>query len=369
MTMNRSVIIITLLLLFSFSEAGAQGLKEVLGHYFLIGAAINTEQAKGLDSMKTEVISDNFNSVVAEDCMKPESLQPVEGKFRWRKADRFVKFGRERGMAVIGHCLVWHSQTKPWMFVDSLGQPASRQLLIDRMRTHIHTVVGHYKGKIKGWDVVNEAILDDGTMRPSPWYQIIGPDYIEMAFRFAHEADPDAELYYNDYSMANPMKRSAVCKLVHRLKEKGIRIDAVGMQSHNGLDWPDLKEYENSIDAFAACGVKVMVTELDLNVLPNPESFGGAEVSQHFEYSEEMDPYKNGLDDNTEQKINTRWLSLFQIYARHRHQISRITTWGVSDDDSWMNNWPIKGRTAYPLLFDRKYRQKPVIKDIYKLFR
>lgn len=349
--------------------ASAQGLKDVLGKYFLVGAAINSEQAKGLDSLQTQVITRNFNSIVAEDCMKPESVQPKEGKFRWRQADRFVQFGEQHQMTIIGHCLVWHSQTKEWMFKDSLGNTASRELLIQRMKTHIQTVVGRYKGRIKGWDVCNEVVLDNGNFRPSPWYQIIGPDYIELAYRFAHEADPDAELYYNDYSLANPTKRAAVCQLIRNLKAKGCRIDAIGMQSHNGMDFPNLKEYEASIDSFAACGVKVMVTELDMNVLPNPESFSGAEVSQHFEYTEAMDPYKNGLDKKTEELINKRWLALFQIYHRHRHQISRVATWGVSDRDSWMNNWPIPGRTAYPLLFDREYRQKPIVRDILKIFK
>lgn len=367
--MKKHLAIVSLLLLTTFAGAGAQGLKDIIGKHCLMGAAINTEQAKALDSVQTQVISQNFNSIVAENCMKPEAIQPTEGKFKWRQADRFVKFGEDHDMTIIGHVLVWHSQTPDWFFKDADGNPASKELLTERMRTHIHTVMGRYKGRIKGWDVVNEAIEDNGSYRQSSWYKIIGPEYIELAFRFAHEADPNAELYYNDFSMASPKKRETVCRIVHDMKRKGLRIDGIGMQSHNGLDWPNLKEYEASIEAFAACGVNVMITELDLNVLPNPKSFGGAEVSQYFEYSEEMDPYKHGLDEQTEQLINNRWMAFFRIYARHRHQISRITTWGVSDGDSWMNDWPIPGRTSYPLLFDRKYQPKPVIKEIFKLFR
>ncbi len=347
----------------------AQGLKDAVGKYFLMGAALNTVQTgKGCDTLVTKTIGTHFNCIVAENCMKPEAVQPEEGQFKWRKADRFVQYGEEHGMTVIGHVLVWHAQTPDWFFKDSLGNPASKELLTARMKTHIQTVMGRYKGRIKGWDVVNEAIEDDGTYRRSPWYEILGPEYIEMAYRFAHEADPDAELYYNDFSMSMPAKRNKVCQVIGDLKKKGVRIDGIGMQSHNGLTWPSNEDYEASIDAYAALGVKVMITELDMNVLPNPESFSGAEVSQSFEYSERMDPYKNGLPADTARRINDRWVEFFGLYLRHAHQISRVTLWGVSDAQSWMNDWPIEGRTAYPLLFDRQYRPKPAVAEIIRLY-
>lgn len=367
--MIRKLMLCALCLLTLCGHIEAQGLKDVLGKYFLIGTAINVNQSSGHDSLATTVIDKHFNCIVAENCMKPEGMQPTEGKFKWRKAERFVKYAEDHGLTAIGHVLVWHSQTPNWFFKDVEGKPASREMLIERMRTHILTVVGHFKGRIKGWDVVNEAIQDDGSYRHSPWYQIIGPEYIELAFQFAYEADPNAELYYNDYSMANPAKRKTVCELIRKLKAKGLRIDGVGMQSHNGLGWPDLSEYEASIDAFADCGVKVMITELDLNVLPNPDSFGGAEVSQDFAYDERLNPYKNGLPEDVAQRIDKRWLQLFAIYKRHAHQISRVCLWGISDAQSWMNDWPVKGRTAYPLLFDRKYQPKPVIKDIINMYK
>ena len=367
--MLRKSILCSLCLLALCGKTEAQGLKDALGKYFLVGAAINVNQSDGRDSLATATLDRHFNSIVAENCMKPEGMQPQEGKFKWKKAERFVKYGEDHGLTVTGHVLVWHSQTPDWFFKDAEGKPASREVLIERMRTHIQTVVGHFKGRIKGWDVVNEAIQDDGSYRQSPWYQIIGPEYIELAFQFAHEADPEAELYYNDYSMAKPEKRKTVCELVRKLKAKGLRIDGVGMQSHNGLGWPDLSEYEASIDAFASCGVKVMITELDLNVLPNPDSFGGAEVSQDFAYDERLNPYKNGLPKDVEQRIDKRWLDLFAVYKRHAHQISRVCLWGISDAQSWMNDWPISGRTAYPLLFDRSYQPKAVVKDIMKLFK
>ena len=350
--------------------AQAQGLKDAVGKYFLIGAALNTQQTGvGRDSTVTAIIESNFNCIVAENCMKPEAIQPEEGKFKWRKADRFVQFGQERGMTIIGHVLVWHAQTPDWFFLDADGGPASPELLKERMRTHINAIVGRYKGRIKGWDVVNEAIEDDGTYRQSPWYKILGPEYIELAYRYAHEADPDAELYYNDFSMSMPAKRAKVCEVIKDLKDKGLRIDAIGMQSHNGMDYPNLAEYEKSIDAFAACGVKVMMTELDVNALPSPEQFGGADIAQNFEYQQKLNPYADGLPAAKAKELEQRWLDFFGIYYKHRAQISRITLWGVSDGGSWLNGWPVAGRTSYPLLFDREYKAKPVVQKIIEMYK
>lgn len=346
----------------------AQGLKDVIGNDMQIGVALNTWQSSGQVPEATAVVRKHFNSIVAENCMKSEVLQPEEGKFNFKAGDSLVQFARRNGTAVIGHCLVWHSQAPRWFFTGSDGKPVSRDVLIKRIQKHIKKVVGHYKGQVHGWDVVNEAIEDDGTFRRSPLYNIIGEEFIDIAFQAAHEADPDVELYYNDFSMAKPAKRATVCRLIRRLKEKGLRIDAVGMQSHSGLDYPDLKEYETSIDSFAACGVKVMATELDVNVLPNPQGFGGAAIDQNFEYKKRLNPYTEALPDSVYRQFEQRYLDLFDIYSRHRHQMSRITLWGVSDRESWLNGFPVHGRTNYPLLFDRQYKEKPVIKKIMELW-
>jgi endo-1,4-beta-xylanase len=255
------------------------------------------------------------------------------------------------------------------LFTDSWGRPVSKEVLKSRLEKHIATVVGRYKGQIHGWDVVNEAIEDDGSWRQSPLYKILGEEFIEIAFRAAHEADPNMELYYNDYSMSKPGKREAVCRLVKNLKAKGLRIDGVGMQSHNGMDYPDLTEYEKSIDAFAACGVKVMITELDLNVLPNPEGFSGADINQNFELKQKYNPYTAGLPADMAKKVNDRWMQFFKIYHKHRSQISRVTLWGISDANSWLNDFPVHGRTNYGVLFDRCYGEKPVLQDIINLYR
>lgn len=351
------------------NTAGAQGLKDAVGRYCLIGAALNQWQSDGQVPEADAVIDRHFNCATAENCMKPEVLAPAEGLFDFRVADKYVSYCQQHGLKVIGHCLVWHSQAPDWWFTDGYcASPVSREVLKERIIKHIRTVVGHFRGQVHGWDVVNEAIMDDGSFRQSPYYNLLGEEFIEIAFRTAHEADPDAELYYNDYSMANPTKREAVCRLVRSLQSKGLRIDGVGMQSHNGMDYPNLEEYERSIDAFAACGVKVMVTELDVNVLPNPQGFGGADISQNFEMQQRYNPYAAGLPADKAGELEQRWMDLFNIYYRHRDQISRITLWGVSDAGSWLNGWPIKGRTNYPLLFDRQYQAKPVVQRIIDLY-
>ena len=358
---------LTALMLILCPTLGAQGLKDVAQGKFLLGVEVEHNEIWERRPLADSLIRQHFNSIVPGNCMKHQIVHPEQNRYNWRDADQTVSYGTQRGMAVIGHCLVWHSQVAPWMFVDAKGQEVSRDTLIQRMRQHIHTVVGRYRGLIHGWDVINEAFNDDGTMRQTPYLRIIGPDYFELAFRFAHEADPDVELYYNDYSMALPAKREAVCRLVRDLKAKGCRIDAVGMQSHLGLDYPSLKDYERSIEALAAEGVKVMITELDVSVLPNPWDFHGAEISQNFEYSERMNPYREALPDSVYEKLEQRYLALFDIYRRHADQITRVTFWGLDDGSSWLNGFPIHGRTNYPLLFDRKLQAKPVVEKLIKL--
>ena len=343
-------------------------LQEVMGPYFLVGAAVNTDLTDGKTPDVEKVVQAQFNQVVAENCMKGEENHPEVNRFDFSDGDRLAEWAQKNGKTLTGHCLVWHSQPPKWMFTDKEGNLVSRETLIGRMYNHIMTVMTHYKGKVKGWDVVNEAIQDDGSYRQSLYYKIIGPEFIELAFQFAHEADPDAELYINDYSMAKPAKREAYVKLLRQFKAKGLRIDAIGMQSHNGYDYPDYTEYEKSIEAFAAEGVKVMLTELDMNMLPNPHGFSGADISQNFELQKKYNPYVDGLDKKAQKLFNQRYLDLFRIIERHKDVISRVTFWGTTDESSWLNGWPIQGRTNYPLLIDRNCQLKPVVKDIVKLF-
>ncbi|MCH3994398.1 MAG: endo-1,4-beta-xylanase [Prevotella sp.] len=344
-------------------------LKDVIGKYFLIGTAVTVDQIEGRDPKAASIIKNQFNSIVAENCMKPMYLEPLEGKFYWVQADSLVQFGLKNHMKVIGHVLLWHNQTAPWMFKNHCGELPNREEMIQRMHNYIDSVVGHFKGKIFGWDVINEAILEDGSYRKSTWYRAIGPEYFELAFKFAHEADPNAELYYNDYSMSNPRKRASVIKLIKRLKAAGCRIDAVGLQSHNGYNYPNLKEYEKSIQSFIAAGVKVQFTELDINMLPNPNEFGGADISQKFSYKKSLNPYVKGLSKEAQRIFNNQYLAFFKLYRKYAPHVNRVTLWGVSDNNSWLNDWPIPGRTNYPLLFDRKYHPKPIVRDIIKLFK
>lgn len=336
-------------------------LKEAVGDRFLIGTAMNTRQINGEDSAAVNVVKRHFNSIVAENCMKSEVIHPKENEYHFSAADSLVAFGEENGMAIIGHCLVWHSQLAKWFTVDDTGKPVTAQELKDRMREHILTVVGRYRGRIKGWDVVNEAFLDDGSYRPTPFYNIIGEEYIALAFKWANEADPNAELYYNDYGMDKPGRREAVVKLVKSLKEQGIRIDAVGMQSHIGMDYPEMDEYEATIEALQATGVNVMITEWELSALPTIHT--SANISEMVDYSERLDPYPNGLPEEVSKEWNDRMNEFFQLYLKHSDVITRVTAWGVSDGDSWKNDYPVRGRTDYPLLFDRNYEPKQFIKD------
>ena len=343
-------------------------LKDALKDRFHIGTALSVEQVTGSDTLSERVARENFSAIVAENCMKSQYLQPQEGVFYFDQADRFVAWGEANGMWITGHCLVWHSQTPDWLFVDSEGKDVPPEILTQRLKEHITTVVSRYKGRVKGWDVVNEAILEDGSWRKSKLYEILGEEFIPLAFAFAHEADPGAELYYNDYSMAAEGKRKAVVQLVKTLRGRGLRIDAVGMQGHLGMSHPDMHAFEESLLAFAGTGVKVMITELDLTVLPEPDHKAGAAVETNFGYQEALNPYTGGLPGEVSAAWNTRMGNFFGLFSRHQDKISRVTLWGVCDDDSWRNNWPVPGRTDYALLFDREGEAKPVVKDIIELF-
>ncbi|MBC3538569.1 endo-1,4-beta-xylanase [Rufibacter sp. H-1] len=345
-------------------ETSELTLKDAFKGKFHIGTALNAQQITGQDAASVQVVKTHFNAIVAENCMKSGLVQPREGQFNFDLPDQFVKFGEENNMLINGHTLIWHSQAPRWFFTDSLGRDVSREVLIQRMKTHIHTVVGRYKGRVHTWDVVNEAILDDGTWRKSKFYQIIGKDFIKLAFQFAQEADPKAELYYNDYSMSMPKKRAGVVEMVKELQQQGVKIDGIGMQGHIGLDYPTLEDFENSILAFSGLGIKVMITELDLTVLPMPSGNIGAEVSANFEYDQKMNPYAKGLPDSVNQRFQQRYLDFFKLFLKHQDKISRVTLWGVSDKDSWRNGWPVRGRTDYPLLFDRENKPKAVVNAI-----
>lgn len=342
-------------------------LKQAFKDIFYIGTALSEEQILGEDEAAIEVVKSNFNSITAENIMKSEVMQPIEGEFDFTLSDKFVEFGEQNDMQIIGHTLIWHSQAPDWFFVDENGDDVSPEVLTQRMRSHILTIAGRYKGRIHGWDVVNEAIEDDGSWRKSKFYEILGEDFIRIAFELAHEADPDAELYYNDYSMANEGRRNRVVSMVKTLQEEGVKIDGIGMQGHLNLNSPSIEDYEKSIQEFADLGVKIMITELDLSVLPSVRSNDGANVKSTFEYNEKINPYKDGLSKEVEEKQYQRYTDFFKLFVKYQDNIDRVTLWGVNDAQSWKNDWPVEGRTDYTLLFDRNNKPKEVVKDIINI--
>jgi endo-1,4-beta-xylanase len=362
MKINHAFIIVGIFL--ATSGFAQTTLKEAFKNDFLIGAALNETQFSGGKAAEAALVRTQFNTISPENVLKWEPIHPKSDQYNFGPADQYVEFGQKNGLFIIGHTLVWHQQTPKWVFQDAKGKPLDRDTLLARMREHIFTVVGRYKGKIGGWDVVNEALNDDGTLRESPWEKIIGEDYLLKAYQFAHEADPQVQLYYNDFSLENAPKREGAIALVKKLQAAGIPIAGVGLQGHYNMDWPTPAQLDETIAAFSPLGVKVMITELDLNMLPAATQSQAAEVSMNFALRAELNPYTNGLPAVVQQQLAQRYADLFAVLVKHHDVVSRVTFWGVTDGDSWLNNWPVKGRTAYPLLFDRNCQPKPALNAV-----
>ncbi|HVO73016.1 MAG TPA: endo-1,4-beta-xylanase, partial [Ignavibacteriaceae bacterium] len=336
--------------------------------YFLIGTALNNAQFSGRDTLSVDLVKKHFNTITPENVLKWGPVHPQKDKYNFEPADQFVEFGEKNNMFIIGHTLVWHAQTPRWVFEIDSTKAADRETLLNRMKEHIFTVVGRYKGKVKGWDVVNEALNENGTLRESQWMKIIGEDFIARAFQFAHEADPDAQLYYNDFSLENKSKREGAIKLIKNLQSQGIKIYGVGLQGHYKLDWPTPTQLDSTIKDFAALGIKVMITELDVDVLPyeNITAEVNFRINMDKGLQEKFDPYKNGLPDSMQTSLAERYSDLFKVFVENKNSVDRVTFWGVSDKDSWLNFWPIRGRSNYPLLFDRNGKPKPAFFSVLK---
>jgi len=351
-----------------FASAQSPSLKEAAKGRFYIGAALNEALITGADKRGDEVLFHNFNSITPEDCLKWEKVHPQPGKYNFALPDKYVELGTKHGMWIVGHTLMWHSQAPDWIFENADGSRVSKDELLHRLREHIATVVGRYKGRIRGWDVVNEAIDDSGNLRTDkPWYAILGEEGIYAAFQAAHEADPAAELYYNDYSLTNPVKRARVIKLIQAIRARGLQINGVGLQEHYLLAEPTAQAIDQQIEDFRAIGMKVMVTELDVTMLPRPQNYLGADVQKKFKNTPEYDPYPHGLTPEKERALTERYASVFSIYAKHADSVTRVTLWGISDRYSWLNDWLIRGRSDYPLLFDRNYKPKPAFDAVIKV--
>lgn len=336
------------------SGPSSKGLKDAYKQDFMIGAALGRRYILEQDSLGAEVVKRHFNTISPENDMKCELIHPQWDTYHFDIADKFVELGKKNNQFLVGHTLIWHSQLSP--FVRQIKSPDSLRMF---MQDHITTIVSRYKGKIKGWDVVNEALNEDGSMRKSIFYNLLGDDYIVEAFRLAQKADPNAQLYYNDYNIEQPAKRKGAIELIKKIQAAGVRIDGVGIQGHWSIRGLPIEDIENSINEYAALGLKVMFTELDITVLPNPWDLQGADVNQNFEGSPAMNPYPGGLPDSVQVKLAMEYETLFNLLVKHKENVSRVTFWGVNDASSWLNGWPIRGRTNYPLLFDRQNQPKP----------
>lgn len=350
-------------------------LKDVYTDAFMIGVAINGAIVSGTAKRSQEIVVNQFNSITAENVMKAALINPEPGVYNYGPADAFVDFGKKNNMFIIGHTLVWHNQVPAWFFTNATGKPNTKEEQVERLRNYIQNIAGRYAGKVQAWDVVNEVIDNDGSYRPTNWVKAFGngDTLVKYAFKFAQEFAPNTELYYNDFNTWRPTKRDGIVRMVKMLQQEGIRIDGIGMQGHWGLNYPETKYIEAAIDAYAACGVKVMITELDVDVLPltkEGQIIGQGMADKQFqleEFKKFLDPYPNGLPDTVQTLLTKRYEELFGIFYKRKDKIARVTLWGVQDHMSWKNDYPIPGRTNYPLLWNRDGKPKPALDAILSI--
>lgn len=321
-------------------------LKAAYKNYFPIGVAV---APRNLTGPEADLIRQQFSSLTPENATKMGPIHPEENRYHWNDADAIVDFARQNGLKIRGHNLCWHNQTPRWFFTDSLGKQVSREVLLARMKRHITDVMTRYKGKIYAWDVVNEAVPDTGAgiYRKSRFYEIIGEDYIAKAFEYAHEADPAAMLFYNDYNTESKSKRDRIYQLLRQLKAKGVPIQGVGLQGHWSIYEPSAQDLEESISRFASLGLKIQITELDVSVYP-----------KEHERREKRATDTGGFTAEMNDKQAAHYKMLFDVFRKHKDSITSVTFWNVSDKSSWLDNFPVPGRKDYPLLFDTGLKPK-----------
>ena len=330
-----------------------RGLKDAYHESFDIGVGLSVANVS--QQGQHELVTANFSTATAENAMKPASVHPREGVYTWEGADRIADFCRRHGMKMRGHCLCWHNQFADWMFTDSLGREVSKEVFYKRLREHIHAVVNRYKDVVYAWDVVNEAIADGPAGIPCPYrqpchYRLCGDEFIAKAFIFAHEADPNALLFYNDYSTVDPAKRDRITAMIRKMRRQNVPIHGLGMQAHYNVHWPDTTLLEAAIDSFAQVVDVIHITEMDVRA--NHERGG----SLHFSQGQSGAP-----DRQTLSRFNSQYANLFRVFLRHRDIIGNVTFWNLSDRDSWL------GADNFPLLFDRNYKPKPayyIVRDL-----
>lgn len=337
-------------------------LKEAYKKDFLIGTALNTEQIEEKEHNAAALVPQQFNAITPENIMKAEIIHPTWDTYNFDMADKLVAYGKKHKIKINAHTLIWHSQLPA--FVRRIKSADSMKLFFEN---HINTIASRYDGKVFSWDVVNEALEEDGSMRKSIFLEKLGDGFVVEAFKLAQKASPNAQLYYNDYNIEEPKKRAGAIALIKRIQAAGARIDGVGIQGHWRASKIPFENIEQSILQFSALGIKVMFTELDLGVLPNPWDGNAADVNLKAEYNAKMNPYTIILPDSVQSIFTKGYEDLFKLFLKHKEKISRITFWGVNDAQSWLNDWPIRGRTNYPLLFDRDFKPKPAFYKVIDL--
>ncbi len=333
-----------------------KGLKDYYKNYFPVGVAVAPNTLRG---DLAQFVLQQFSSITPENAMKMGPIHPEENRYFWRDADSIVSFAQKHGLRVRGHNLCWHNQAPRWLFRDSAsGKNVTKEVLLQRLKDHITTVVNRYKGKIYAWDVVNEAISDnkDEYLRNSLWYQICGEEYISRAFEYAHEADPAAQLFYNDYNEINPIKREKIYRLVKSLKEAGVPINAVGLQAHWAINEPSEQQLDSTIKRFADLGLKVQITEMDISVYPK-------EHNARERKPEDANTVFSSEKENSQLEM---YKMCFKIFRKYQKVISGVTFWNISDRHSWLDNFPVRGRKDYPLLFDKDLKPKKAFWEVVK---
>lgn len=389
---NKKFILSFFILLFFISiqqisfSSQKNTLKDVYKDDFLIGVAIGSRDIfhyykypMRKDKSEMKIINREFNCVTAENLMKPQYISPHPGMYYFEAVDELMDFAEKNNHVVVGHVLVWHAMTADSFFEDDKGNLLSRDDMILRMKDYIYQVVKRYKGRIKYWDVVNEAVdlrtitdengnrIEEAFFRESKWTKIIGEDFIELAFKFAHEADPNAELIYNDFTMNNEVKAKFVSDMCKRIRSKGIRIDGVGMQAHWHLNYPSVEELKHVMRIYRESDLKVHLTELDVGILERPNVQQDADISRKSKLNSSLNPYTNNVPSSVLIKHAKKYEDLFKVLLENRDIVDRVTFWGANDGISWLNEWPIQGRTSHPLLFDRFNQPKPAYDTLISL--
>jgi endo-1,4-beta-xylanase len=344
------------------TASDSPSLKEAFKNDFFIGTALNNAQIEEQIPGAAVLVPQQFNAVTPENIMKAEVMHPEWNRYNFDLSDKLVAYAKKHNIVVNAHTLIWHSQMP--QFVRRIKDADSVRIFFNE---HITTVAGRYDGQVYSWDVVNEALNEDGSMRKSIFLDKLGNDFVTEAFRIAQKAAPNTKLYYNDYNIEQPKKRAGAIALIKKIQAAGVRIDGVGIQGHWHINHLPLKDIEESILEFSALGIDVMFTELDLSVLPNPRDIVGADVNQRAEYEAKLNPYTKGLPDSIQGALAKGYEDVFRLFLKHKDKISRVTFWGVDDGQSWLNGFPVRGRTNYPLLFDKEFKPKPAFYKVMAL--